>query len=311
MQFFKHMSNMRHDPKVKRLIRRYKANGYAVYNYILESITEGIGTDTPLPILEDNVNDISHELGIPETEIEEIVFYCSKEGLLQIVSDTGIVYCVKIYKYLNTSQTRSDYIRELIKEFSGKDQKKLGYNDIKHKIEKAILLHVKELQGETDARLLSSETVLDFCEDKMRLDEIKLDKDKEKSDSPSFGKFPGSKPIVSEFDNQPTLDSLITESIAHWNTYPNLPPCPYTVLTLPDIAQVKVKFDVFRNGEILSAIKNLSECYEKIESKYRPSAFHKFIINSLDSWLDSANPQEKFKDGSESKKQTVFEEVEW
>lgn len=188
MQFFKHMTSMRHDPKVKRLMRKYQANGYAVYVLILESIAEGISTESPLPVLEENVQDLSYDLGIPESQIEEIVKYCSDNGLLQIISETGIVYCVKIYKYLNSSQTRSDRLRQLIQSASGKNTDNLLFNDIKNEIETAILLQHSDLSKNT----LLSQTVSDKSDRKDKEKEVDIDKEEiivVKQVSPQFESY--------------------------------------------------------------------------------------------------------------------------
>jgi len=105
-----------------------------------------------------------------------------------------------------------------------------------------------------------------------------------------------------------SLSDKITEAINHWNTKKNLPSCKYSIFTLPDVASVKTKFDVFRDGEILKAIDNLDTCYDKIDPNYRPKAFHRFIINSLDNWLDEAEPLKNYDNPKQKKSRTLDEE---
>jgi len=87
---------------------------------------------------------------------------------------------------------------------------------------------------------------------------------------------------------------LVTESVKHWNSCLKLPPCKYTVANLPDIREVIVKFDTFTEDEINQAIDYLIEYWDKIPVKFRPRSFQRFIIRSLDSWLPSAHPWERF-----------------
>lgn len=82
------------------------------------------------------------------------------------------------------------------------------------------------------------------------------------------------------------LSSKITEAIEHWNNKSNLPKCKYTIITLPKIGDIKSKFDVFRDGEIINAIDNLSKAYDSLEQTYRPKNFQNFIVNSLDNWFE-------------------------
>jgi len=112
------------------------------------------------------------------------------------------------------------------------------------------------------------------------------------------------KPYIPSF----SLPDKITEAINHWNTKKNLPSCKYSIFTLPDVASVKTKFDVFRDGEILKAIDNLDTCYDKIDPNYRPKAFHRFIINSLDNWLDEAEPLKNYDNPKQKKSRTLDEE---
>jgi hypothetical protein len=88
--------------------------------------------------------------------------------------------------------------------------------------------------------------------------------------------------------NKNKLSQLITEGINHWNSKENLPKCKYTVITLPNnkLSDITNKFDVFREGEILAAIDNLSKSYDTIDQDYRPKNFQNFIVNSLDNWFE-------------------------
>ena len=105
---------MRHDIKIKRLISKYGIEGYGLYNLILESIVEGISTDSPLPDLQETCEDLAEFYNGNTAKIDEIVRFMISQGLFEVEELTGKILCMKIYKFLEQSQTRSKAIRELI-----------------------------------------------------------------------------------------------------------------------------------------------------------------------------------------------------
>ncbi|MDC7125760.1 MAG: hypothetical protein PQJ46_09340 [Spirochaetales bacterium] len=104
-------------------------------------------------------------------------------------------------------------------------------------------------------------------------------------------------------ESQCSATVLISATIKHWNSFQCLPPCKYEVPNLPDIRNIIIKFDTFGIEDIKEAITYLSKYWEEIPKKFRPRSFHKFIINSLDSWLPTACPWERFQT-EEPKKET-------
>ena len=91
MDYFSHDSDMRNDVKIKALRRKFSHNGYAVWNYILEVLTNA-------DELRIEWNDFEKELYAAEfdVEIEDlnlIVDYCVKLGLLQITD--SYLFCAK------------------------------------------------------------------------------------------------------------------------------------------------------------------------------------------------------------------------
>ena len=122
MKWFEHQSKMRHDVKLKRVISRYGLEGYGLYNLIIESIVENLETESPMPILEDSISDIAEFYNGNSEKIEEMVNFMVNQGLFDLTLDNDLA-CIKIYKYIQASQTRSDKIREMIKMFnnSGKN----------------------------------------------------------------------------------------------------------------------------------------------------------------------------------------------
>lgn len=116
MRWFKHSTNMRHDPKIKRLIRNYGGLGYAVYNYIIESISGNLDKNSPNPELEETADDIAYELRIDTNQVEDIISFCVDEQLLIKDLKSGSIHCYKIYKFLDDTTRKSPSIRLLLEE---------------------------------------------------------------------------------------------------------------------------------------------------------------------------------------------------
>lgn len=84
-EYFSHDADMRNDVKVKALRRKFQHTGYAVWCFILESLTDG-------EYFEIDYNELNRELlaadfDVPVELLEEIVDYCCKVGLLQLTED--------------------------------------------------------------------------------------------------------------------------------------------------------------------------------------------------------------------------------
>lgn len=84
-EYFSHDADMRNDVKVKALRRKFQHKGYAVWCFILESLTDG-------EYFEIDYNELNRELlaadfDVSVEDLEEIVDYCCKVGLLQLTED--------------------------------------------------------------------------------------------------------------------------------------------------------------------------------------------------------------------------------
>ena len=105
---------MRNDIRIKRLIAKFGIEGYGLYNLVLESVCEGITTDSPLPVLQATCEDIATFYnGNPET-INEIAAFMVDQKLIEWDEKKKQFLCPKIYKHFEQSQTKSQEIRALI-----------------------------------------------------------------------------------------------------------------------------------------------------------------------------------------------------
>ncbi|MBW1853067.1 MAG: DUF4373 domain-containing protein [Deltaproteobacteria bacterium] len=108
---------MRHDVKIKRVISKYGLEGYGLYNLALESITESLSTGSPMPDLQETCEDIAEFYNGNTAKINEMMNYMINQSLFELDEMSGSVLCTKLYKFLDTSQTRSTELRAMIKGF--------------------------------------------------------------------------------------------------------------------------------------------------------------------------------------------------
>ena len=129
MKWYKHYSDMSNDVKIKRLIRKYGAEGYALYNYVLELIVRKLEKDSPLPDLEESSADIAFDLHMDTLKVEEIMWNCVEQGLFEQDELSGRLTAHKIYKFLDKKQTRSIEIKSMIDNYT--EHKQLQIDDSK------------------------------------------------------------------------------------------------------------------------------------------------------------------------------------
>jgi uncharacterized phage protein (TIGR02220 family) len=117
MKWFKHMTNMRHDVRIKRVIKKYGLKGYGLYTMIIESIAESLTNEAPLPDLEENAQDIAEYFGEDTIAINEMMAFMFNQGLFSQDEVSGRLLCDKIYKFFEKSQTRSLEMRDMIDKY--------------------------------------------------------------------------------------------------------------------------------------------------------------------------------------------------
>lgn len=90
--YFSHDTAMRNDPKIKALRRKYSHIGYSVWNMLLELLTSKEYFEYEWNEL--NIELLAPDFDIDADELDEIVSYCIKIGLLQITN--GYLHCEKL-----------------------------------------------------------------------------------------------------------------------------------------------------------------------------------------------------------------------
>ena len=117
MKWFKHMSDMSNDVKIRRVIRKYGAEGYGLYNYIIELIVRKLESNSPIPDLEETSHDIATDMNMDTVVVEEIMWFCIEQGLFEQDEFTGRLVAHKVYKFLDTAQTRNPEIKKMIAKY--------------------------------------------------------------------------------------------------------------------------------------------------------------------------------------------------
>lgn len=83
--YFTHDADMRNDVKIKALRRKFSHTGYAVWNYLLETLTDSDFFEVEWE--EINIELLAADYDVSVGELTEIVDYCVKIGLLQRAGD--------------------------------------------------------------------------------------------------------------------------------------------------------------------------------------------------------------------------------
>lgn len=90
--YFSHDVMMRDDPKIKALRRKYSHIGYSIWNMMLELLTSKEYFEYEWSDL--NIELLAPDFDIDAEDLDEIIQYCIKLGLLQITN--GYIHCEKL-----------------------------------------------------------------------------------------------------------------------------------------------------------------------------------------------------------------------
>ena len=166
MQWFKHDSNTTMDFKIRKLIIKYGAIGYAIYFHCLELIAGSINENNITFELEHDSEIIADDLRIKGTTaqsgvdlVQEIMRYMVKLDLFE--ESNGHIFCFKLLKRLDTSMTSNQKLRDLITKAKNQE----NYKQIQK--------HDKVMIESNDNHDTSHDGVM---QDQNRIDNTKLDK---------------------------------------------------------------------------------------------------------------------------------------
>lgn len=110
MLWFKHRSDARNSLKLRKVRRKYGADGYAIYWFCLEAIAYDVDKDNLTFELREDAETIGFELSIQEKRVMEIMMYMVEIGLFE--SSSNMITCMKLAESLDKSMTNSPKMRK-------------------------------------------------------------------------------------------------------------------------------------------------------------------------------------------------------
>ena len=329
MKWFKHMSNMRHDPKVKRLKKKYGSDGYSMYVEIITAIADNLDPiNNILPFLEEDVFEISEEFSIAEHKATEIVNFCVDQGLLER-STNNYIFCFKLYKFVDEYFTKkqantmhvADRNKEVISSYKDgglpaalKALQKyipdlmavIGQIEVKQTNNRANLALLSPNSGVAPYQLSPDKKREEYIrEDNIKLDEIKKEERKAETDfkPPPPYEPPKAEPDFEDDHSQDSAKYNIDELISVWNSCKNLTPFRGTSFHLGESASAihkSISLSLFSQDEIIKSISNFNDlCL--LTTEHVPSTFESFMTKSFTRWTDDAKPHDRIKKQNSSK----------
>lgn len=187
MQWFKHDTDSTMDFKIKKLIIRYGAVGYAIYFHCLELIASGINDTNITFQLEHDSEIIADDLRIQGTSdksgreyVEEIMRFMIQLGLFE--ESNGHIFCFKMLKRLDSSMTSNQRLRKLISSAkenystlaltNNHDEVMINHDEVmkeeKRREEEENRREEKREEGETTTRFIkpSISEIQKYCEER-------------------------------------------------------------------------------------------------------------------------------------------------
>lgn len=107
-EYFSHDADMRNNRKVKALRRRFSHKGYAVWCFILETLTDADYFEIKFDEVTQDL--LAADFDITNEELQSIVAYCVKIRLLQMKDDT--LYCEALKQRFSELLEKRRYNRE-------------------------------------------------------------------------------------------------------------------------------------------------------------------------------------------------------
>ena len=123
MKWYKHDSNAHLDAKLQDVLLDYGLEGYGLYWYCLELITNRVDKDNVKFNLEHDSRMIARNTGSTPKKVSEMMKYFVKLGLFEDTS--GSITCLKLAKRLDKSMSSNKEMREIIANLRGNNHDKI------------------------------------------------------------------------------------------------------------------------------------------------------------------------------------------
>lgn len=109
MKWFKHQSDARNSLKLRKVRRKFGAEGYAIYWFCLEAIAYEVDKDNLTFELKEDAETIAFELNIQEKRVQEIMLFMVEIGLFE--TSSNMITCMKLAESIDKSMTNSPKMR--------------------------------------------------------------------------------------------------------------------------------------------------------------------------------------------------------
>ncbi len=304
MKWFKHSSSLRNDPKVKRLIRKYGADGYTIYVCIVEMIADSLEpTGKIIPYLEEEIMDLALEFNIDSGKVKEILRFCREQNLLQ-ENTAGVIFCFKLYYYVDEYFTKNAKNREkfivrnkaIISSYKegGLESMLLCINNLVPNAQSII----GQIKIDSPYLLQSSSRV---APDKLPLEEKRGEEIREDNNIKKINKK--EKPQAHHYTGEPEKPkskNIFTEITEYWNEKVPEQATPFTSLNMSLSSDIIVILEQTDIQIIKTAIDHYGQAYE--HNKYRVAGFTNFMtMKNIEAWypessVENRNSDKKSKD---------------
>lgn len=112
MNWFKHKSNTRYEPRVKRLIRQFGLEGFGLYMLVMESIAQTLDERDPLPDFKETAIDVADEYNIDIRKVEDMISFCIQHGLFEEVENR--IISIKMFELLDEYTGKKTQVKRMI-----------------------------------------------------------------------------------------------------------------------------------------------------------------------------------------------------
>lgn len=268
MKWFPHDTDATQDAKIRKLLIKHGAVGYAIYFHCLELIAAEISESNLTFELEHDSEIIADNLHIKGTAdksgidiVQEIMRTILSLNLFE--QSEGRIFCFKLLKRVNTSMTSNERFREMI------TMAKAKYHD-------AVMISHDPVMTQ------SCKTRLDYKDNQ------------EEKENTSF-------PFLPDPSNQPKTNAgkdleLIRE---HWNSIPALPKFRHLIISMPpdQTGPALRTLGAYSLDDVIKAVDNYVTILQSVDHEAFPrfTGFPGFMRSGPDNYGDDAKPFERCK----------------
>lgn len=287
MLWFKHDCDASADAKIKKVILKYGAEGYAIYFHCIELIVSNISESNITFVLEHDSEIIADNLkikGTPEKSgielVNEIMRFIITLGLFEEYN--GHVTCFQLLKRFDLSMTSSVKMRALIADA--------------RKNHDSIMTNPDDAVMNPDDAVMNSDFIM---QEKNRIDKkrVEVEEKEEEKIPPVFFK-----PLIPANDGT----ARIAKAQHLWNAFGFKPVSKISVLQFKqeDRSACLAIIQAYPEEDIFTALSNYQKVLESSDHDfpYRYQSFVGFMKSGVEKFVKDSDPWNVFRKKEEEKK---------